>query len=372
MKKLDQLTGWRFIAAFGVILCHFQDLLFPNAPQLVHKTLSGFANFVDFFFVLSGFILAYNYQKKFVNGTTSVRQFLSARFARIYPACIFSLAVGLPAFLFINHQTHAPLPELGLNALLSLLMLKTWFPFLTWPHITSWNGPMWSIETEFFFYLCFPFLVVRLAKLNQKSNWFLWILVGLVITALSVAYDLIIGPTGKEPFAGAFELVHSSPYVCVLEFIMGIITFNLATNLQEGSLTKLRRHALWMAPLLGVFYLASNATLPVMSTFQGIPTIIFALVILISFTEPTPYKPLGTSPMVYMGEVSFSLYLLHIPIRTLFEYVGKIVHPLGGLKESNSTFYGVLVIAASLAVAAFCYKYVEDPARKKIRKILAA
>ena len=64
MRKLDQLTGWRFIAAFGVVLCHFSDLLIRHRSEILVRIMVGMANLVGFFFILSGFILAYNYQSR--------------------------------------------------------------------------------------------------------------------------------------------------------------------------------------------------------------------------------------------------------------------------------------------------------------------
>lgn len=223
MKKLEQLTGWRFIAAFGVILCHFSDLLFPGQSESFLKIWKGMANFVGFFFILSGFILAYNYQARFLKGKTTVKDFLAARFARIYPALIFSLTIAFPTYLFLNIRTHTPPLELGLYSLGTLLMIKTWLPFLAWENVSPWNGPTWSIETEFFFYLCFPFLIKPLSKLKLKANLFTWVSLVTVMTAACFGYDFWAGNGGKEPFHGAFELIHSSPYFCVLEFILGIV-----------------------------------------------------------------------------------------------------------------------------------------------------
>ena len=370
MRKLDQLTGWRFIAAFGVVLCHFSDLLFPHFPEIFLKVTKGMANFVGFFFILSGFILAYNYQTKFLSGKTTIREFLVARFARIYPACFFSLAIALPAFLYVNVRTHAPITSVASYALASLLLIKTWLPFVSWDGVTAWNGPMWSIETEFFFYLCFPFLIRPLSKLNLFRSWVAWGSLAVVMTALSLAYDTALTRDGGEAFKGAFELFHSSPYFCVLEFAFGIVTYNIASQMAPAQIESIKRQMVWAFPMLVVSYIALNVSMPTMSVFHGLPAIVFSLIILGSYTEAGILKALGSATFVYLGEVSYSLYLLHIPVREIFQLSERVIKPLATLEHAAPPVFAALIISASLGLAAACYKYVEAPMRKKIRAAL--
>ncbi len=371
MKKLDQLTGWRFVAAFGVILCHLRDMLFPGEPRHVDTIFAAMANFVGFFFVLSGFILAYNYQDRLNSGKTTRWAFLVARFARIYPAFIFSLIVALPAFLFLNLRLHSPTSAVTTHALASIFMVKTWFPFVRWDTIIAWNGPTWSIETEFFFYLVFPFLIKPLAKLNLKSNTMLWIAIVVVLTAVCKGYDVWSQRVEREPFLGCFELLHSSPYFCILEFAIGIVTYNICRQLPEASAEKIRSIS---GPMVGIFfvaYLLMNATLGVMSVFHGMPTIIFSLVILASGLSPHVLRGLGSSTMVYLGEISYSLYLLHIPVRRIFEFLAKAIRPLGWVSQHASPIYALIIIFFSIGLASFCMKYIEEPCRLRIRKALS-
>ena len=354
-----------------MVLCHFSGLLFPGAPSWFTKETAGLANFVGFFFVLSGFILAYTYQAKFQDGKTTVREFLGARFARIYPACIFALAVALPSFLFINVRLHVNSLELGLYCLASMVLVKSWIPFYQWPGISPWNGPMWSIETEFFFYLCFPFLIKPLGRLSSRGNLNLFVACALTLTLLGLAYDFRPGHTANEPFTGAFELIHSSPYVCILEFIMGIVLFNWSTNLSATTIELLRSKAPAAGVVLVIAYLAGNLWLPEISVFHGIPSVIFSLAILFSFVSESKAKGLSHPVMVYLGEISYSLYLLHIPVRLCFDLLSKIIHPLQKLQVSLSPVYALTMIFVSGGLAAFCYRFVEDPYRRKLRAYFA-
>ena len=371
MRKLDQLTGWRFIAAFGVILCHFSDLLIGNHSPVVRRMFEGMANFVGFFFILSGFILAYNYQARFLSGSTTVREFLGARFARIYPACIFSLAVALPCFLFVNIRSHIPFAQIGGHALATLLMIKTWLPFVDWSKIADWNGPMWSIETEFFFYLCFPFLIRPLAKLNLKQNYVAWIVLVIVMIGCSAVYDSFLSRNGIELYKGAFDFFHGSPYFCILEFAIGIITFNISTQLTSEQLDGIKRCMRWVILILVVAYGVTNANMAQMGVLHGVPAILFSIVILGSFTEPPVLKILATPTFVFLGEVSYSLYLLHIPVRRLFEYASKVINPMAALQEKAPPIFALVIVSSSLLLASFCYYNVEAPWRRRLRRFFA-
>jgi peptidoglycan/LPS O-acetylase OafA/YrhL len=367
IQKLDQLTGWRFIAAFGVILCHFSDLLFPNQSAMFLSIWKGMANFVAFFFILSGFILAYNYQSKILEGSVSTRSFLVARFARIYPALIFSLIFSLPVFVFLNLRLHIPIAQLLIYSASTILLLKTWIPLTNWGNIAQWNGPTWSIETEFFFYLCFPFLVRPLSKLNLRSNIKSWIFLEFLMILIFAMYDILAKRAGGEPFQGAVELFHSSPYLCILEFVFGIITFNIAREIPQRTTKFLQDNAGWIFAILFVAYIGLNIGLPFMSRFHGLPSIVFSFAIILSYTNPGALRFLQTKSFLYLGEISYSLYLLHIPVLNLFLYASKGIPAVFSFKNAMSPVFALFAIGTSIGLAAFCMKFIEEPWRRKIR-----
>ena len=110
---------------------------------------------VSFFLLLSGFILTYNYAEKAQRGALSARSFWSARFSRLYPVYAFSLLLSA-GMLMQEVQAHTKL-DFGLGVILTPLLLQGWHPALT----TFWNTPAWTMSTEAFFYLLFPWLITR-------------------------------------------------------------------------------------------------------------------------------------------------------------------------------------------------------------------
>jgi peptidoglycan/LPS O-acetylase OafA/YrhL len=191
-KYLSNLTPLRGIAALLTVLFHVDIVLFTFGGHLLDGRISSILNrmylMVDFFFVLSGFILCYVYAKNFgrpVKGK-DFKRFTIARFARVYPLHLFSLLLTT-LFLFLLHQWGAKVspildPENSVYSfitnlfLLQSMNLHRWFTF---------THASWSISTEWWMYMLFPFLVSPFVKLSRPGR--------LVIFALCIAGYLIIG-----------------------------------------------------------------------------------------------------------------------------------------------------------------------------------
>ena len=147
---IKPLTSLRFVFAFLVFMSHMN--LFPHEEPgfLWHLFYEGYAG-VSFFFMLSGFILAYTYQQRLIDGTATVRSFYVARIARIYPLHLLALFVALFFLKFFNHPSPTDFFDLGINTFL----LQSFIPgqeFL-------FNSVSWSLSDEAFFYALFPLIV---------------------------------------------------------------------------------------------------------------------------------------------------------------------------------------------------------------------
>ena len=169
---------------------------------------------VSFFFVLSGFILAYTYLDKAEHGLAP-KPFYLARFARIYPAYFVSLIPGCRIVWTLLKQFGAPFALLYLGAKLGMVH--------TWLHSTSqgWNDPTWSLSVEALFYATFPFFAVRIARLktSQIKPW-LFGMFGLIVL-LGVARQVV------ETRSSDFDLVRDYflrfPPSRLPEFLFGVL-----------------------------------------------------------------------------------------------------------------------------------------------------
>ena len=143
---LPALTGLRTLLALSIVFFHFTP---PHMEILAPIFNNGFV-FVGFFFLLSGFILAYNYADR---PNLSKRDFWVARFSRLYPVYLAALVISYQ-MLASEWGAHSR-AEFWQGFLLTPLLLQGWFPNLA----TFWNTVAWTLSCEFMLYLAFPWLV---------------------------------------------------------------------------------------------------------------------------------------------------------------------------------------------------------------------
>ena len=159
-NPLPALTGIRCFAALNLVFFHFAD---PHAFGPFYPVVNGGYISVSFFLLLSGFILTYNYADRAQRGALTARSFWFTRFSRLYPVYIFSLliSVGMLAQEVAAHTRF----DFALGLVLTPLLLQGWHPALT----NFWNTPAWTMSTEAFFYLLFPWLVTRRRPREAKT-----------------------------------------------------------------------------------------------------------------------------------------------------------------------------------------------------------
>jgi len=167
---LRALTGLRFVAAFHVLLLHTALGFVQGAPPFVANVVRAGTASVSLFFVLSGFILAYQYLD--VGGTRPLdrRQFWWARVARIYPVYLFALLFALPYFFAwaaatLESESPWASAKIAVTLVANLTLTQGWIPQTVGPM----NPPGWSLSVEAFCYLLFPFAAARVVRLTTRQ-----------------------------------------------------------------------------------------------------------------------------------------------------------------------------------------------------------
>ncbi|HZC66404.1 MAG TPA: acyltransferase, partial [Candidatus Dormibacteraeota bacterium] len=216
---MPTLTSLRFFAALHVFCFHLVAFRILTGRSLLYHVASiGYVG-VSLFFVLSGFILVYTYAGRSV----PAREFWRARFARIYPAYVFSLVVTAPLFLYaVFHARWLVIPwpvaHLKLGMFLQATLLHAWVP----PATLMWNAVSWSLSVEAFFYLAFPYLVKRFARLSLPGLVLLGVFAWFATIAITTAYT-ILNPDGLPQ-------TNLDTYNA---FWLGVVKFNPLVRLPE-------------------------------------------------------------------------------------------------------------------------------------------
>src|ERR1700732_570984 len=175
--EIKALTGLRIIAAVWVVLFHFRPLLRDAAPgfrDALSPVLNCGAQGVDLFFILSGFVLTWNYLDRmgWSWSTRSTLHFLWLRLARGWPVYLGTLPLAAPWGIFTLHVRHVPTQDVSQLTAVSyvrqILLVQLWFqPYFDG---SSWDGPAWSISAEWLAYLLFGLLVLVILRMKQATR----------------------------------------------------------------------------------------------------------------------------------------------------------------------------------------------------------
>ncbi|GAB2558510.1 acyltransferase family protein [Spirosoma aerophilum] len=366
---LANLTPLRGIAALIVLFFHF-DLYWsgPFAGALLNPTQSHFAQKgyieVDFFFVLSGFIMCHVYGDSFSASVTRAGfwQFMKARFARIYPLHLFTLIWSILLFIAIL-SINFPLDERE-KSVFNLWTIPAHLAMLQGfgvPIGYTWNGPAWTIGVEWWMYIAFPFLygpVSRLPRWGQVA-----VLAGLLGGYVVLIYVFNTFPQFPWPNSLNVLPILGLPFLrCVLSFSVGMVFYSLFRQ-QWGRAWLANGYAtLGFAALMGLSMHLGWSDLVTVSTF---PFIILSA----AYGSTRLNKVLTTKPMQQLGDLSFSIYLTN----ELVFQTGRVVRHAWGLPIAPEGvsyagiwlwFFGWLTVV--ILVSALTYHFIELPARKAL------
>jgi peptidoglycan/LPS O-acetylase OafA/YrhL len=352
MPKLKCLTSMRVFAALLIVIHHSvpikEQLL--TVPILREMCLD---HGVSFFFVLSGFILTYVYHGLQPAG---YRDFFVARFARLWPAHIATLTLGF--FLGSYGMQHTG--YLALNA----AMMQSWWPVS--PCYFSYNGVSWSISTEFGFYLAFPFLI---RNLRDTWHWKLFGAAALLAALIAISQAAHLTGYDSNPTITYHGLVYVSPAGRLLEFVLGMCACQMflsspgvgggpiAWTVLEVAATALAfGNSCSIGLLMGPIPAANEYLVHSGSLFS------MALVVYV-FARQRGYlaRFLSLAPFVYLGEISFSIYLLHMLV---YNYLRR------SMPESVVLSH-LILIPLLFGSAALMHFAVESPMRALLKKWLS-
>ena len=345
-QNLKPLTAMRFFAAMWVVSFHFWPSLGLAMPKLVAKGYLG----VELFFVLSGFILSHVYLRAFGERRFRYADFLWARLARIYPVHL-AMLVGVGALIaaaaIVGVQAgHKMLIWSSLPAQLTLTQAWGLSP------LGGWDHPSWSISAEWFAYLTFPLFAWVAWRLRARPRLAV-LLASVLVAALETGFERLAGfPLTRATIAwGALRIVPCFALGCAVYLAWSaqpIRTPRTALAVSGALLAGIVATAQFGAPdwmfvlLFGGFMFGLAGLASARSAFLSAPL------------------------WIYLGEVSFSVYMVCIPWQLAFD---KAAHRLLGLAEGALPlplwliqFFGV--IPAAMVI----HHLVERPAREAMRR----
>jgi len=400
-QEVPALTGLRFLAAFTVLFAHGVGATLANdqPPQGAVAwlmTVSGFG--MTLFFVLSGFVIHYNYATLVTaGGPRGIAAFLWARFARLYPLFLLMMLVYVLAsqrhFAFWTGH-----PE-KFNAIVEalpyfLLSIQSWVYKVIdggalIEAVRGGSPPTWSISTEWFFYFAYPAIAWLVLRARAAPvivlAAVLWCVVWTMFSsalydstpqldAWAVAHYGTVAGTQNADDSFVRWLLYASPYLRIGEFVLGVIAAQLYVALRGrgvGAFENVLGGAAFLAAALSlglIDYLMYSQDVP-MNVFRKM-NMNFALapsVALLVFCA-TRYRNaasrlLTSRPAIALGDASYSIYLVHsVVLISAVKLTGGVVHGV-----AYNTVKLIVLMAIVVVISLALYAYYEAPARQWLR-----
>ena len=355
-KYLPSIDSLRALAVLAVIIYHVDVNYLPG----------GFLG-VDLFFVLSGYLISSLIIKEFrKTGTVNLYNFYIRRARRLLPAVYFMITIGLVVMVLFNEVL---LRKSHLDAIFGYIYSSNWwYIFHKLDYFDSFGAQspfkhLWSLAIEEQFYMIFPllFLLVNGKKKSKDGTYklnknFLYVVLGLILVSL-IAHILL------------FDINNISR----IYFGTDTRAFSLLVGVVGAILYPMERLHSKVTPQQNMIYsvvsLASIATLITVMVYTSeyntwlyrggfLLVAILGLIVIISSGKQHTLmsKLLSFKPIVFIGKISYSLYLWHFPILVLTTPVSEIGNP--------NIFFVILRIVLTFAVAIVSYVFVETPIRK--------
>ena len=366
-SQLPALTSLRFLAAVWVAIFHAMAMRAFFGPEWFQPlALVGYLG-VSFFFVLSGFILVYTYSDRMVG----LREFWQLRFARIYPAFLFSLLLAAPGFFYVSLKMDVaktvpewvwPAAHLKFAAFSTLAMVQTWIP----QNSMAWHMPTWSLSNEAFFYWLFPFLLPVFGRFPKKGLLAI-LVVGFVLGVAVTALYSRINPDGalaldRHAIAPWRSFVSYNPLSRLPEFLMGMACGVLFLRNGRG------RQLAWPLVLAGLGMIAVAATVlhrhPLLLLHAAVMGPPFAAIVYGVALRPAGVGILENKFFVLLGDASYSFYLFHTMV--LGSFIGFFNDAAGNLRHQNPLWF-LLPIATITGISLLVYRFIEQPMRRVLR-----
>lgn len=380
-QYLGNLTPLRGIAALLIVIFHINLSFFGGAITGSWQTslISQMYTMVDFFFMLSGFIMLHVYGNWFIDGVTPnhFKKFMIARFARVYPLHLFTLLLVAVIIVLYRYKI-GPIENPFLAAMFKNKNIPANLLLLQGMNITdylSWNVPAWSISTEWWAYVLFPLLILVFPKSNNtlvRTVMFVGCFAAYICLAYffspMVTLPALLSFLENEPASHSIDVTYQFGFLrCMTGFIAGMLSYQIYKDNQAKKLFS----STWVVVILGLgLFGCMHFGVADYLTVWFFPLIILSA----AHGNPTLNSLLGSKSMQGLGDWSFSIYLLHFP---LIVAINLFVPDLSILERYGfpslntpimSIVFTLVLLMVIILLSSISYKLVEVPARRALNR----
>ncbi|WP_298537122.1 acyltransferase [uncultured Algibacter sp.] len=363
VNYIYSLTPLRGLAALLVILFHYDIwLMLRGFPRLIDTKYSSIITngyvWVDFFFILSGFVICHVYGKKLENRTRKViKKYLWARFTRLYPLHVFIMLL----FVLQTIVLFQLFPDYATEKWKWCRSIPDFFIHLFFLQTTGiidrpvWNVGSWSIAAEWWTYI----LAIGLIPLLNKGHKHLNIVSG-ILAFFGFVFIAYQNPEFKlDEFYGLGTLR------CIFGFTIGIVVYQVYSIL-------VHKQSIWSKDWMFYIMLLGSLSVLHFNLYDVIVIPFFgAFILCAALNNGRPYKWLNSKPLIFLGNISYSTYLIHLFWIYLWlmwldlYFIPANPNLTPGLSDKILWLFILLILI--IGSSYLTYKHVEIPAQKKLR-----
>jgi len=341
-RRLPQLDGIRALLCFTVVVSHW---LGSSMGWVDYNFVNAYLS-VDGFFILSGFVLSWVYADRITSGSIRIGTFFMHRLARLYPLHLLTLLLSY--YTYSTYFSQYPFPNPFETAVHHLLMLQGMGLSQTW----SWNDPAWSISVELFASLAaFPYI------LRCRNNTILTIIASIGYGMVTAKHHNLMAASDLNLFVLSSGLIK-----CISGMALGVMVKNLVSEPLNGNYSIEKHSIIQLIVLAFVSYFlftTENVKSYDLLALLGMTYIIYSSCAYDNYLS----RYLSSNVMVYLGKISFSVYLIHEPIMVLLACFPS--YSSLGFMGRTAVFFPLII-----ALSAATYSLFEMPSYTFLKKII--
>jgi peptidoglycan/LPS O-acetylase OafA/YrhL len=366
-RYLSNLTPLRGIAALLVAIFHFEMAVARFVPATQTMLFEKSYLMVDLFFIMSGFIIFHVYGDAFKTSIpkNNFKQFMVARFARIYPLHFFALLLLLVFTFFLPPgDNQAKLIEEPTAIPTGFLLLHSFYIH----HCYIWNIPSWSIGSEWWCYLLFPVMALFM---NRKK---IFAIIVFIIVIVAAYYSIMYLLPRKNPLYSSVPVPHNINSTYDYGFLRGLAGFMCGVIVyivyQLPSAKKIFGKDIFcilsLLTTIAALHFAMNDTICVL---------LFGLLVLgFACNEGLVHKACNNKILQYIGNISYSIYLMQIFFQVPFSHGFRLPGVTGigrgklNIDFSGGLMYCIIYVLLLTGLSSISYYVIEKPCRRYINQ----
>jgi len=331
------LDGLRGVAAVVVVLFHIR-------LQSTFNPMEYASYAVDFFYVLSGFVVALAYEKK-LTSTLSFRQFMTVRLIRLYPLIFLGISMGIAlAVLSFLVQGSPSISSIALAGGLGLLLLPS-YVFPQWETAYPFNTAAWSLSFEVAVNIVYASIALHL---TNRRLIFLIIISATALVAVGLSQGSFRFGSDQVSFLYGFVRV-------TYPFFIGVALFRIRPLMRPNTLVS----------VLLLVFLTAILILPIQhNVFLGLALVILVMPAIVWSGAGVHPVPRVERLMLFIGQLSYPIYILHAP---LLRVGAEIKHRMN-LTGYYITLVDAIQVVSVLVFAYLALKFFDEPLRSWLNR----